>query len=677
MNILEALRENIKRLENWTEQNKKPDASAKIDIEPEQALCCVCGKQMNVQKTISRKIVTLRYNVFNTHERVLECPSRCKFPSGFYVTARASRVSALAPTGSNYGYDLEVFVGMERFTRHRQREEIQSVLKEEYAISVSTGEISLLANRFLSHIEELHKIRSDDICAALFKDGGYPLHVDCTTESGKGTLLVILAGWRKWVLGSWKIQSESAASITPRILEVIQAFGEPCAIMRDLGQPIAKAVEDAANNMSRRPKMLACHFHFLRDVGKGLIDDDYDNLRKLVRKLSIRENIRSAIGAMRKKSDPEDMDYLHTWFDNWLNVNKYPSLPGMSWGFSLVISLGQWILDYSSDGRNLGFPFECPYHNFYRRCQVADKAIRFFQAETRFDHDVNKALERLKNTLSPLLESKEVRKTVRDLEMRMNLFDKFRNIFRIESGFSDSSIPENIRIPSNNSAPLDVLRCSAFEQFENDMRNNLERFEKNLRRKFESARSGAALKRSIKIILDHLNKHGRFLWGHLVELTTKFGNEIRLVDRTNNILENFFHEMKHGERRRSGRKILTRDFENIPPAAALAMNFKDPEYVNVVCGTLDNLPLTFSEIDQKRRTDSLNTPESENRLNIAFNDWNLISCTDKTFIRKDSVNLWVLAASNSKPIINMMEKPEKINIPPFDDMDQFLQTVRI
>jgi len=44
------------------------------------------------------------------------------------------------------------------------------------------------------------------------------------------------------------------------------------------------------------------------------------------------------------------------------------------------------------------------------------------------------------------------------------------------------------------------------------------------------------------------------------------GGGVRLIDRTNNILQSWFGALTHGERRRSGRKILTRDrqFVRIP-----------------------------------------------------------------------------------------------------------------
>ena len=108
-------------------------------------------------------------------------------------------------------------------------------MESEYGISISTGEISELAKRFLFHVEALHASHAREIKSALSKDGGYPLHIDATTEDGKGTLLVVYAGWRGWVLGAWKIPSERADAIAPRITEICEKFGEPCAIVRNLG----------------------------------------------------------------------------------------------------------------------------------------------------------------------------------------------------------------------------------------------------------------------------------------------------------------------------------------------------------------------------------------------------------------------------------------------------------
>jgi hypothetical protein len=59
--------------------------------------------------------------------------------------------------------------------------------------------------------------------------------------------------------------------------------------------------------------------------------------------------------------------------------------------------------------------------------------------------------------------------------------------------------------------------------------------------------------------------------------------------------------MKHDERRRRGRKILTQDFETLPAAAALVYNLKLPDYVKILCGSLNCLTKAFAELDIEKR----------------------------------------------------------------------------
>jgi len=79
------------------------------------------------------------------------------------------------------------------------------------------------------------------------------------------------------------------------------------------------------------------------------------------------------------------------------------------------------------------------------------------------------------------------------------------------------------------------------------------------------------------------------------------GGGARLVDRTNLALEGFFGAMMHAERRRSGRKNLGQDLEHLPGGAPLAHNLTCADYVEIVCGSLDDLPRAFAELDAADR----------------------------------------------------------------------------
>lgn len=115
---------------------------------------------------------------------------------------RAATLAGLVLPRSVVGYDIMIYVGLERFLHHRQREEIRASLAADHGISLSSGEISVLAGRFVAYLERLHQASALALRAALAADDGWPLHIDATGEDGRGTLLVAFASWRQWGLGA-------------------------------------------------------------------------------------------------------------------------------------------------------------------------------------------------------------------------------------------------------------------------------------------------------------------------------------------------------------------------------------------------------------------------------------------------------------------------------------------
>jgi len=108
-------------------------------------------------------------------------------------------------------------------------------------------------------------------------------------------------------------------------------------------------------------------------------------------------------------------------------------------------------------------------------------------------------------------------------------------------------------------------------------------------------------RQAIDEILAHLDRYGDSLWGHAIELPAEVGGGVRLVERTNNTLEGFNRTMKKGERRRSGRKTLTDDFEHLAAEAAIVPNLRCGDYVEIVCRSLERLPSAFAAIDEEKR----------------------------------------------------------------------------
>ena len=124
------------------------------------------------------------------------------------------------------------------------------------------------------------------------------------------------------------------------------------------------------------------------------------------------------------------------------------------------------------------------------------------------------------------------------------------------------------------------------------------------------------------------------------------------MDRTNCRLESLNGDIKHGERRRSGRKKLTQDLENLPPGAPLAFNLRDPDYVDLLCGALERLPAAFAVLDADARTRELDGLPIETSP-VLFDSPTAIETAslpkrDRNLIRSEGLQRRIHAAASSR-----------------------------
>jgi len=312
-------------------------------------------------------------------------------------------------------------------------------------------------------------------------------------------------------------------------------------------------------------------------------------------------------------------------------------------GYASVRALAQWVLDYPADANDQGFPFDRPYLNFYQRCVTARRAVDAFLRTPPIDKQVCGTLERLARILEPVLAEPSFHHVAERLRERARLFDALRDALRLlpKSGGRNST---------PDAQPLHLKE--AIEEV-NDIQAAVESFVAWLREHRPGRGPAQDMRAAIDIILQHIETHGDTLWGHVVSLSTPEGEIIRIVDRTNNNLERgLFAELKQGERRRSGRKNLTQDFENLPAAVALTSNLTRPDYVELVCGTLDHLPEAFAALDAERR-ERMSAGQSVPPLGRSFDPIPEVATAslprpDRPLLRSEAMQRRVLSAANSR-----------------------------
>jgi len=590
--------------------------------------CPICGGPMGVQKTTPRRGRSLAHGAFEAIETVHRCAAGCRWPSGKQVVHRAESLRQTLLPGSIVGYDVMVFAGLERFLRHRQREEIRAALNDHYSVSISTGEISDLSRRFVQYLARLHQSKAEEIRAVLECDGGWPLHVDATGEAGRGTLLVAISGWRQWVLGAWKISTEREDLILPCLRELIGHFGLPCAAMRDLGRAMIPALDEMVSGLQHPIPVLACHQHFLADVGRDLLNPSHGQLRALFRQWKVRPNLRALVRELGR-SIGQDIDSAREAASRWQNLSAdgHRIESGLA-GLAEVRALTQWILDAKAQASGLDFPFDRPYLDLYDRCITALRACRVFLRNRPPDRGVTTALRKLYRYLKPLDCKVPAYQVTERLRRRAAVFDELRAVLRMSKAIPDTDTQQGL----------------------GQMREQLDTWVASLRLRRPARGPARDMREAIDLILKHIETHGANLWGHAIRLPQNQG--VRLVARTNMIAENFFGTVKHEERRRSGRKNLGQDLENLPAEALLVRNLKHDDYISILCGSLQHLAQAFAEMDQNDRNNEIEGIEDkkpENNLGLALQlESASLSTADRRIIRTAEMNHRIVAAAKSR-----------------------------
>jgi len=642
LETLEALRGLLGTVNDRNRQQLLSTSGVLVSACDEPGQCPICRGPWHVQKTAYHHAKTIRHGQFEIRETIHVCADRCRDESGRLIIRRAHCLAKHIVPGRTVGYDVMVYVGLERFLHHRQREEIRTSLRHEHGIDLSTGTISNLAKGFLGYMQALHNKHIGRLQNVLAGDGGWPLHIDATGEDGRGTLLVALAGWRKWVLGSWKIPTECTQAILPRLHEVVGQFGLPCAVMRDLGRAITPAVNHLLAELKLDIPVLACHLHFLKDIGKDLLNPAYGELRALFRRYKIRPKLCALSRDLGRKLGNQ-IGEARSEVEIWqAQIETDHTIPSGRAGMAVIRSLTQWVIDYKADSTGCDYPFDRPYLDLYDRCTTAQRAIDAFMRKTPTDRKVLNKLKRLQRLLDPVTSDVPFKQIARRLRTRAGLFDELRDALRLEPNALSSHTKRKAE------------KAPTLDQAATELRNIQEQVEElvaSLKNRRPQRGPAQDARSAIDLILRHIEAHGDYLWGHVIRLPKQMGGGIRLVERTNNILEGFFHGMKHDERRRSGRKILTQDFEHLPPEAALVYNLKCPDYVSIVCGSLNRLEEAFAKIDLSKEeimNDSKERTNGDINCTIPHVETASLPTVDRRLIRRDQMQRRIYAAAKSR-----------------------------
>jgi len=367
----------------------------------------------------------------------------------------------------------------------------------------------------------------------------------------------------KFVLGNVKLPSENAAQLIPFLNKIKQAYGEPIALVHDMGSAILNAVKAV---FPKIPDYI-CHFHFLKDIGKDLFGHDYSTIRRHLKTHAIRSDLRKTAKGLNKAIDanPDALHCLHAYLETKpLYRANMPLMP-----LVMVYLIICWVLEARQESHGFGFPFDRPHFDFYHRLQEAYPDLRGLKPKMA---DNARLLPLL--PISKVLADRALSSTVLRMQDKVGIFDQLRAAMRIAQPDSGDGL--------NDAGDADI---TTIKQRVTGFRHS------------QQIETLAATHIAYRKMIKQIDKYWDKLFADPIEVVTNTGTVTVQPQRTNNILEQLFRDLKRRGRKRSGNHALSKILKTMMAQTPLVKNLDNPRYMEIILNGKANLAERFAEID--------------------------------------------------------------------------------
>jgi hypothetical protein len=545
-----------------------------VPFRPAQTDCPDCRAPLQVYKTQCRTVQTLPLGCFSAHETLLHC-ERC--PNDTLYGAES--LSQLVPAGCTFGYDVLVFVGRALFLRQRRAEEIIAELQA-HQVRLSPSEVGYLGKKFVVYLALAHRQSAPRLQQAMRAQGGYILHLDGTGEGGGPMLMSSLDSLSEIVLGNVKVPSEKTEQIVPFLEEIKRRFGVPVAAVHDMGHGILAAVRRVFPGVPD----FVCHFHFLRDAGKDLLEADYDTIRQRLRQHGLTEKL--LYYARRFKAAIDEQPGLVERFCQDVQGHCLPSQKLEVFPLLCAYALIQWALEGKADGEGYGFPFDRPHVQFAKRLRALGQGLEQIKdVHLRGQWADNKPLFKLSCELKSICADDGLQRMLTAIDLKIEVFDRLRGAMRIAEAGGAAGL-------NSGSRPMAIGPIQkAVEHFHQEMTSRAD---------YPSTPHWQAL-------IGQIDKYKDKLFADPITVKTPGGTRRLQPQRTNNLMERFFRDFRRAARRRSGHNSISRLLQSMIADTPLVRNLENPGYLKTLLNGQATLEERFAQIDAETVRKELRT----------------------------------------------------------------------
>lgn len=542
---------------------------------------CSCGPTLKVQKTRYKKVLSM-LGPYIAHETVLECP-QC-----FQVFTSESLLS-LVKSHSNVSLDVLVFVGRALYQRHLSLEKVQTELLLKN-VRVSLSEIDYLGRKFIFYLALGHAQATPGIRIKMQMNSGYVLHLDATHEGDAPTLMSGIDSLSRFVLANVKISGEKAVYIRPFLQEIKSTYGTPLACVHDMGTGICKAVNETLPGVPD----FTCHFHFLRDIGKDFFEPAYAILRGQLRKHAATKELRAMVRDMRQRLSKQG-----TKISSLIKAIKNLELPESTENLPLAsaYSLALWALHGKNSGHGYGFPFDRPLLQFANRLLQLNHALpNLLEITSSLKGKDRKALVKLSEKISQIAHDPKLNQAVEELRWRTQIFDDLRSAMRI-------ALP-NGKYGLNDEGTSEAMHT---------IRQSVEGFKLYIKTDPKLADDHLCNK-----MLQQIDKYNEKLFADPIIVSTPNGNVTIYPQRTNNIIEQFFRDLRRAHRKKTGYNSIHRKLQAMIADTPLVKNLDNRAYMEVLLNGKSDLEELFADLAKQEKVAYENSKNDSDRILPGF-----------------------------------------------------------
>jgi len=551
-----------------------------ISFMPETELCPNCQSRLHVLKTEIKTLLTLHIGKFTAHVTFMNCD---------YCHDHTVYVSKepwlLVPRHCNFGYDVIVYVGQSVFQKYRPAKEIVEDLARKKNVFLSESEVYFLAKKFIVYLSIAHQDSCPAIRNYMKKQGGYILHIDGTCDGGSSHLITVIDGVSNFILDSIKIPTENSNQIIPMLEKIKEAYGVPLAMVSDMGAAITLALITVFDGVSH----FICHFHFLRDLGKDLLESDYSIIRDQLTAHGMYGKLQGWIRSYEKEAE-----FSSAFVADVISCLGKGNFSPLSISEDLMkvycYSFLLWALRAKSQGGAYGFPFDRQHLVFYQRLNTIYSILQAFIINHAQDPNSDLTIARqLMDDLEGIVHEVSCQQVLPGIIEKINVFDTLRDAMRIA--------------PQDGTKGLNDDGSSG----------NIKTIERSVKKFYDRLVANYSDKNDYKKMIIQLKKYWKKLFADGIIVTTSEKTITIQPQRTNNKMEQFFRILKRLFLRKNGIASLANVLNTMLAGVPLIRNLENADYMAILLKGKPTLEERFAEIDSEKVRGEIQKNSNQNK----------------------------------------------------------------